>query len=191
MKVCRAQVEDNRARILAAAARLFREHGFDGVGIAQITQAAGLTHGAFYRHFASKQDLIAQSISESFTQAARRWNRRIAEHGLAGHVARYLSAEHRDTPDNGCVVSSLAADASRCEAPIRTGFAGGVETLLKELETGLAGLPPAQRRTRALVMLAAMSGALTLSRAAGDDALSDEILATVARELTLETTTGA
>src|ERR1700740_2198683 len=113
MKVSREQVALNRERIVETAARLFREKGYDGIGVADLMKGAGLTHGGFYGHFASKEDLLAQACAQAMEPAVGRWQAAAQEHpdtALEKIVHSYLSARHRDHPGRGCSVTALGAD---------------------------------------------------------------------------------
>ncbi|WP_129544506.1 TetR/AcrR family transcriptional regulator [Serratia sp. 1D1416] len=171
MKVSKEQVRENRARIVEAASVLFRERGYDGVGIAELMSAAGLTHGGFYKHFASKADLLSEAMSCGF--------RRSAESSLGVErekfIADYLSRQHRDAMGKGCVMSALGTDTARQSESIKATFSAGIERQLSLLadENG------AGNATRADLIdtLAHLVGALVLSRACPDDStLADEIL---------------
>ena len=183
MRVTRAQAEQNRAHIVATAARLFRERGYDGVGVAELMAAAGFTHGGFYKHFRSKADLMAEASASGLSQTAAR-----AE-GLdpVEFVDSYVSREHRDGRGDGCTVAALSGDAARQPADLRGEFASGIENLLTALQA--PGDTPGdvdQRaaRTRVINMLAHSIGAIMLSRACPDDSpLADEILDACRKEL--------
>src|SRR3954466_13018807 len=105
MKVSREQAAENRERIVQAAARLFRERGFDGIGVADLMSEAGLTHGAFYGQFESKEDLAAQACARALEQSAAKWDRALAgqkpEDGLKAYVSGYLSQRHVNDPGHG------------------------------------------------------------------------------------------
>ncbi|HEY0202450.1 MAG TPA: helix-turn-helix domain-containing protein, partial [Burkholderiaceae bacterium] len=118
MKVSRERMAENRERILDVAARLFRERGFDGIGVADLMQAAGLTHGGFYGHFASKDELAAVACAKAFEQSSERWAKRLANsetnaEALNGFVTTYLSTRMRDDLGNSCCAPSLAVDVAR------------------------------------------------------------------------------
>ena len=116
MRVSREQMAENRERILETAATLFRERGFDGVGVADVMKAVGLTHGGFYGHFSSKDDLAAQALGRAFGNA-NQWleEAKAAEPAapLQGIAGRYLSPLHRDDPGHGCPVAALGSDIAR------------------------------------------------------------------------------
>ena len=116
MKVSRAQAAQNRERILDAAAQLFRERGFEGIGLADLMKKAGLTHGGFYGHFSSKDDLIAQASARELTRSLAYWNEvgeRASGDRLSAVAAVYLTGTHRDNPGSGCVLAALGPDVSR------------------------------------------------------------------------------
>src|SRR5215217_3193333 len=116
MKVSRAEAAQNRERIIEAAARLFRERGFDGIGVAELMKFAGLTHGGFYGHFASKEDLMAQASTHALNRVQDHWEKfaeRESGQPLAALQASYLSPQHRDNPGKGCLMAALGADAAR------------------------------------------------------------------------------
>lgn len=181
MKVSKAQAEANRALVVETASRLFRERGFDGVGVADLMAAAGFTHGGFYKQFGSKTDLIAESTACGIA-------RTVALTGdlqVSDFIDRYLSREHRDSRALGCTMAALGGDAARQPAPVRAAFAEGVESVVQAFgEQGTLSATGAAGATRATVLdlLAHAVGALVMSRACPDDSpLADEFLA-VARD---------
>jgi TetR/AcrR family transcriptional repressor of nem operon len=179
MRVSREQAAANRDRVIDAAAELFRSKGFSGIGVADIMKAAELTHGGFYGHFASKDDLIAQASRRSMQRAAQNWKKVVAECGsdaFATLLTRYLSPRHRDDPGQGCAFAALSGDAARCGKPVRKAFAEGLEPLIDILSGIVGGRTKAARRRKAIAALSELIGALILSRAVGDAGLSDEIL---------------
>lgn len=175
MKVSKAQVQENRARIVETAAELFRERGYDGVGVAELMAAAGLTHGGFYKHFKSKADLMAEAAAEGLAQSAVV----TSAIDITAFVNHYLSREHRDTPGNGCTMAALCGDAARQPESIKAVFAAGIERQLAVLESNQYsdGRATDQARSTLISTMAQAVGALVLSRACPDDsALADEIL---------------
>lgn len=167
MKVSKEQVRENRTRIVETASELFRERGFDGVGVAELMSAAGLTHGGFYKHFGSKADLMAEAMNCGFTRSAES----TAGVDRERFIEYYLSRPHRDDMGKGCVMSALGADTARQSESIRETFAAGIERQLAVLEN--------EHETRADLIdtIAHLVGALVLSRACPDNsALADEIL---------------
>lgn len=185
MKVTKAQAQANRALVVETASQLFRERGFDGVGVADLMAAAGFTHGGFYKHFGSKADLMAESTACGVAQTAA-----LSEGADAPTFVRhYLSREHRDGRATGCTMAALGGDAARQPEPVREAFAEGIENLVAaRIQQGGASTASdaAQARARILDVLAHAVGALVMSRACPDDSpLADEILA-VSRDAILE-----
>ncbi len=177
MKVTKAQAQANRARIVETASTLFRERGYDGVGIADLMAAAGFTHGGFYKHFPSKADLMAEAATCGFAQSDDRSRGADA----AEIVKQYLSRPHRDAPGQGCTLAALSADAARQPESVKATFAAGVELLLTSLANRAGAQEEGKRKDELRVLrievLAQVVGALVLSRACPDDApLADEIL---------------
>lgn len=169
MKVSREQVAENRRLILDAAARLFRERGVDGVTVAQIMGAAGLTHGAFYGHFTSKEDLLAQACAHALPPAPEGVT-------LAAYAAAYLTPGHRDDHGGGCVFAALGSEAARGGPAMRDTLTRAVRRQVDRLSHTAPGRNAAERRRAAITAWAAMVGAVTLARLVDDPALSDEIL---------------
>jgi len=176
MKVSKAKVQENRARIVEVASGLFRERGYDGVGIADLMSSAGFTHGGFYKHFKSKADLMSEAAAFSLDQTAAR-----AEGAdPAGFMEQYMSRAHRDARGAGCTMAALCGDAARQSADVQAVFAAGVENLLHSLgggTTAIADQGAAAVRARNMDVLARAVGAVVLSRACPDDStLAEEIL---------------
>jgi TetR/AcrR family transcriptional repressor of nem operon len=183
MKVSREQAAATRERILEQASRLFREHGLDGIGVADLMKGAGLTHGGFYAHFDSKEDLMAQACERALLRSAERWTRMADAEGhraLDAIAKSYLSARHRDTPGSGCALATLGSDVPRHGAKVRAAATAGLRALIDALARLMPGRTKAAKRKQALVTYSTMLGALVLARAVDDPALSDEILAAVA-----------
>lgn len=192
MRVSRQQAAENRKRVVEVAGRLFREKGFDGVGVADVMQAAGLTHGGFYGQFESKDDLAAQALGGTLDQAAERWKARAAaapDDPFGAIVGYYLSRGHRDIMGAGCPISALSGEVTRQSPAVRASFTEGFEKLADVLAENLpkddAGRLPGNERHRALAVLATIAGAVTLARAVDDRQLSDEILEAVRGSLGL------
>ncbi len=190
MRLTKEQAAENRREILEAAGRLFREHGFAGVAVADLMKAAGFTHGGFYNHFPSKQAIAAEACSTVIARS----NAELAEtlgQKTSGQKAKawrqylegYLSIEHRDAPASGCAVAALATDAARQSKEVQTSFAEGIENVMEILAANLPKAKPdegpAATRARAVRLWSEMVGALVLSRAVADadPELSEEILA--------------
>ena len=178
MRVTREQAAAHRERILDVAGTLFREHGFDGIGVADIMKRAGLTHGGFYGHFASKDDLAAEITARVLGREG--WMQRLtrtANPSFADVVRNYLSPRHRDDPGRGCLFAALGSDVVRQPRSVRRAFTEGLRVRVETLRRLLpGGGSAAARRQKALATIAGLVGALTLARAVDDPKLSDEIL---------------
>jgi len=174
MRVTREKAAENRAKIVATASRLFREKGFDGVGLDAIMEEAGLTHGGFYRHFRSKDDLATEAVAYGLAASAQR---QAAQTSLGGYVAGYLSALHRDSRGTGCLLAGLGGDVARHGTGPRQKLAAHVRGQIDRLAGWLGGRSAAARREQAIATLSGLVGALVLARAVDDSELSDEILA--------------
>lgn len=173
-------------RIVNIAATRIRRSGINGVGVAEVMKEAGLTHGGFYRHFKSREELVGAAVEHALTQGSARTMAAADEGGRQAFetiIDDYLSHAHRAHPEAGCAVAGLAQDISHAEDRTRTAYGHQVEQYLELL----AGLTPssdaAADRRRACLVLSALIGALAMSRAVGDAKLSDEILAETAAAL--------
>lgn len=178
MRVSKEQAARNRERVVEAAGRLFREHGFDGVGIDAVMAEAGLTHGGFYKSFASKDDLIAEACRLAAERSTEDWLRQAATspQPLRDLVTRYLSASHCSDYGDGCLFAALATEAGRRDKPVRAAFAGALKTFTAHLTRFMPGRSEARRREAALAALATMIGAVAMARAAEGEAFADEVL---------------
>lgn len=175
MRVSKAKVAEHRSAILESASRLFRERGFNDVGVAEIMQASGLTHGAFYGHFRSKADLAGEACREACAEGLASWKK---TGDIGTIIDRYLSTTHRDTPAKGCAISALAADIAREGPQMQQDHAEGIRRFIGTIEAHLEEPDAQARRRKAIAIFATMTGALTMARgvAEGDPALSTEIL---------------
>ena len=182
MRVTREQADQNRERVLETGARLFRERGCAGVGVAELMNEAGLRHGGFYGQFDSKDDLKAQACAHAAAQTQDKWRRHLArgeDDRLPALVASYLTQTHRDGPGGGCVVAALGADAMREGPQVRSAISDAAKSLFDTVLEAIPGKSRTQKRQRAAVTLASMVGAVVLARAIEDPDLSDEILRAV------------
>jgi len=179
------QKQETHRRIVEIAARRFREEGLAGAGVQRIMKEAGLTHGAFYSHFESKADLVAEALVSTLARERERWAEDAA--GLPGparlgrFVARYLSRAHRDAPGAGCPLPSISAEVARASAPVRRAFDAELRETLEQVESAAQGKATPGRdaeeaHTRAAGIVALCVGGLLLARAADDSELSDDIL---------------
>ncbi len=179
MRVSKKQAAENRARIVTAAARLFRERGLSGVGVDALTHAAGLSHGSLYSQFGSKEHLAAEALGHALATSAERMD---SARTLEEYVSRYLSPAHRDRPGEGCVMAALGGEIPRQGAAIRSEFTDAVRAAMQRI----AALTPNAEEADdgALAIVATMVGALTLARAVDDPVLSDRILAAAHERIT-------
>ncbi|MDB5774691.1 MAG: transcriptional regulator, TetR-family [Herbaspirillum sp.] len=203
-RVSRSQTDKNRETIESVAGRLFREQGIDGISVAKLMQAAGLTHGGFYGHFDSKEALAAIACDNAFKHSAQKMRKTIdaadcPQSALAAIADRYLRCDHRDQPGISCPASSLAADVAReaPDKPLRIAYLDGIKQLLSIMATVMPSTqnpdgnaeakpsdsaPPAkplygQAEQEAMMQLTVMVGAITLARATSGDPLSEALLA--------------
>ncbi|MGO4721895.1 MULTISPECIES: TetR/AcrR family transcriptional regulator [unclassified Inquilinus] len=173
-------------RIVRIAAARFRESGVDGLGVAELMQEAGLTHGGFYRHFASRDDLVAEAVEMALGHSRVQTTTTRpdgAPRDYAEFVATYLDPAHRDDPANGCAVAALAGEAGRLDERPRAAFTRQFKSNLDSVAAMQRAKDPDASRAYALLAASALVGAVALSRAVSDPALSDEILAAVRARL--------
>jgi TetR/AcrR family transcriptional repressor of nem operon len=171
----------NHQRIVDVAARRIRESGTDGPGVAEIMSEVGLTHGGFYKHFDSRDDLVAEAVDAAIEQGRARLAESVegAADPLTAFVDAYLSPGHRDDPGTGCTVVALGADAARSSDRVRAAYRAQVEHYIADLEALLGDPTDETTRPRAIAAVTSMVGALLISRAVDDEDLSDEILRAV------------
>lgn len=165
---------ETRGRILAEASRRLRQDGVAGTGLAPLMQAVGLTHGAFYAHFPTKQALVEAALDDAVEQTLARWPQPETPAGLDAFVADYLSPRHRDDPGAGCPLPSLSAELGLRGTP-----SANTDVLVARLARRLDACRLEAGPQHGLVALAAMVGALTLARAVVDPPTSKRILAAV------------
>ncbi len=187
MRVSKQAAAENRQRILDAASKLFREHGIDAAGVDAIADAAGLTHGAFYSQFGSKEAVVTDALRLALDEARDEWTRQASgtdkRRALEKIIDGYLSPRHRNALGKGCPVAALGADISRQPKRVRAVFTKSFEEGLAVLTDLVPGKAPSRRHDLAIQLYSAMVGALILARAVSDDSLSRQILATVADAL--------
>jgi TetR/AcrR family transcriptional regulator, transcriptional repressor for nem operon len=183
MKVSKSQASDNRDAILQAASAQIRVRGLDQTSVADVARASGLTHGALYSHFPSKDSLTAEAMKCAFTDCLRDFA------GLPApqFLRRYLSVEHRDHPEVGCPAAALVSEISRQPEQLQAAFRGGVDRFVALAGESLEAVGAEHGHDRAVLLFAAMVGGLALSRAIRDvDASgSVDILRAVKKELGL------
>ncbi len=186
MKVSREKAAEHRAAILKAAGRMFREKGFAAVSVADVMRAAGLTHGGFYGHFASKDELAAEACGAALMQRVGSWPSLppdSADTSLGAIAAAYLTARHRDNPGRGCLFAALGGEVGRQPKPVRDRVGEGLQAYVARLASLLPWRNAERRREEAIAAMAGFVGAMILSRAVGDPSLSEEILASTAKAI--------
>ena len=188
MKVSKKQVAQNREALIQAAARLFRERGIDGVGVAEICKHARLTHGALYAQFPSKEALAAEALADGAAHANEWMTTRVKgrDPTLTDHLDAYLSSQHRDDLGGGCAMAASASEIARQPRDVSVAFSDGFSQLVGIIERTLAKSgSAAERHQRALAITAAMIGGVAAARATAkaSPALSDDILVAVRRLL--------
>ena len=179
MRVSRAQAEENRQNVIDVASRLFREHGFDGIGLKDLMEGAGMTHGAFYKQFESKEGLVAEASARAFESATSRWSDAVEANPkdpLGAVIAFYLSKGHRKEKMEGCPLVALGADAARQSADVKAAFEDGIRQHLSTLAGLISKADTQEKRDKAMAILSTMVGAVTLSRAVNDPRLAQSIL---------------
>ena len=179
MRRSREEVMRTHARIVERAAVLFRERGIDGIGLAGLMQEAGLTHGGFYRHFPSKDELVAAACAQALVESARRMRRRAQKDPadpLGAVVKGFLSRDHVADPGHGCAIAALGSDIFRCGAETREAFTEGVAQLIAAMAELQQEGSFRERRERAMTTLASMLGAVIIARGVSDPELRDNML---------------
>jgi TetR/AcrR family transcriptional regulator, transcriptional repressor for nem operon len=179
MRVSRIQAAENRQAVINVASQLFREHGFDGIGLKDLMKAAGLTQGAFYKQFASKNDLAAEASRRALESASSRWSAAVAanpEDPIGAVTAFYLSPEHREERMDGCPIVALGSDAARQGSDVKASFEAGIKAHLEVLGRMVAETDGEEPKGKAMAILSTMVGALILSRVVNDPDLAQAFL---------------
>ena len=166
--------EATRRRIIEAAGQCLKRGGIDGSGVSALMADAGLTNGAFYAHFASKEDLVAKAVADQLRQQLERY--RSQGDGVEQLVREYLSIEHRDDPEHGCPSAALLDEIGRCSEVTKHAYTDGVLGLVDEIASRLAPSDPQSARGQTLSLFPLLIGTLQLSRALVDRRLADEVL---------------
>ena len=186
MRVSRVQAAENRQTVIDVASRLFREHGFDGIGLKDLMKGAGLTQGAFYKQFTSKEDLAAQASRRAMASAFRRLSAEAAanpDDPLGAIIALYLSTEHREERMDGCPVAALGPDAARQGSDVKASFEAGIREYLEMLGRCVGEAEGKEPSAKAMAILSTMVGAVILSRAVNDKRLSKQFLQAAAKSV--------
>ncbi|RKP53391.1 TetR/AcrR family transcriptional regulator [Pararobbsia silviterrae] len=180
MGYSKADKAQSHERIVNTAAARFREKGIDGISLADLMKEAGLTHGGFYRHFESREDLVAEAVEVALRASDGTLCSIVDARGaidLVRYVELYLSVEHRDDPATGCALTALTGDIARSGTRARALYSAHVERLVARLVPLLGAARSArERRLHALDMVSTMAGALSMARAVQDPALSEDVL---------------
>lgn len=179
MRVSRTQAAENRETVINVASRLFRERGFDGIGLKDLMKGAGLTQGAFYKQFESKDDLAALASRRAMESATHKWSAATAAHPgspLDGVISFYLSMEHRGEKMDGCPVVALGSDAARQGAEVKASFEVGIKAYLEMLGGWVGEGDIEKTGNKAMAVLSTMVGAVVLSRVVNDPDLAQAFL---------------
>ena len=177
MRYEKGHKETTRRHILDVASAQFRENGVAAVGLAGIMAGAGLTNGAFYAHFESKEDLVRAVLLDALTRREEKHRTNLENSvGLETVIRDYLTARHRDSAGSGCPTAALVAEIARHPKPTRDAFTEKISDIIALMAAQLREGTPAERRRKAVAIYATMVGALQLARAVNDRKLSDEIL---------------
>jgi TetR/AcrR family transcriptional repressor of nem operon len=186
MRVSRIQAAENRELVIDVASRLFREHGFDGIGLKDLMKGAGLTQGAFYKQFASKEDLAAQASRRALESAFHRWSAAAEanpQDPLGAVIAFYLSMDHRGERMDGCPIVALGSDAARQSSDVKASFEAGIKAHLELLGRLIGKTDGEEVNGKAMAILATMVGAVLLSRVVNDEWLSKRFLQAAANSV--------
>ena len=184
MRKSKQEAAATRQRIVKAAAAKFRLNGIGGTGLSDVMAAAGLTHGGFYRHFESKDQLVAEACAAATESAmATFFSNKSPKNGLKARVAKYLSPAHRDDPSGGCPLAALGSEIARSDEKTRAAATQAFLKLVEVIASQFRKTPPDVARRRALVAAATMIGALTMSRIVTDSELSAGILREAEKQL--------
>jgi len=180
MKLSKKAKAEHHEDITSAASKMLRERGIERTSLVDLMHAAGLTHGGFYRHFKSKDELVAQSARQTFGDVVKRFDDRTTQAGskqaLIDYVDEYLSDLHRDDPAVGCMISACGTEAARHSEIVRNAFTSGISDLLDLAVRGLS-CPEEHRVERAIELEGLILGAVIMARATNSRELSDSILA--------------
>ncbi|MDR6937435.1 TetR/AcrR family transcriptional regulator [Luteibacter sp. 3190] len=177
MRYDKEHKEQTRQRIVETASRRFREHGIEAEGVKSLMSASGLTNGAFYNHFASKEDLAREAVTAAMDERVAYLRRWIASgEGLQGMIESYFSIRHRDNPGRGCPTTVLAAEIARHSDDVRTAYTEGMLAFVELAATQWPALPADEAMSRAMSLYGLMAGTMQLARATSDARLSGRIL---------------
>ena len=177
MRYGKQHKQATRRRIIQTAGRRLKRDGIDGSGIATLMADAGLTNGAFYAHFESKEDLVATAVADQLRAQRASLSAQAPDlAGLEQFVRSYLSVQHRDNPDDGCPSAALLDEIGRCTDATKQAYTDGLLAVIDDIAARLAPDDPPSVRAKTLSVFALMVGTLQLSRALADPQLADEVL---------------
>jgi TetR/AcrR family transcriptional repressor of nem operon len=187
MKRSKIEAAETRRRIVKTAAAEFRRKGINATGLNDVMAAAGLTHGGFYRHFASKDQLIAEACAAALGSLSEPSEvpvcPALSKDGLDAILAEYLSTDHRDNPSEGCVLAGLGSELARSDEDTRAAATQGILKLIEVFTDQYRHSDRETAKARALVAVSAMIGAITLARIVTDPKLSAAILRSTSKHL--------
>ena len=186
MRVSRIQAAENRQAVINVASRLFRERGFDGIGLKDLMEGAGLTQGAFYKQFGSKEDLAVEASRRALESASGRWSDAATQNPddpLGAVIGFYLSGDHRGEKMDGCPIVALGSDVARQGPDVKAEFEAGIKARLDVLSRFIAGTVDETSRSKAMAILATIVGAVTLSRVVNDPDLAQALLDAAAEQV--------
>lgn len=181
MRRSRAEKAATHSKIIAVAAKRFRELGLQGIGVADVMKEAGYAVGGFYRHFGSRDELVIEALAEAFKDLDSLESN---SEDLAAYLFEFISEKHRDAPSTGCAITAFAGEIGHASTGIRAVYTQRVKHTLGYYGDHLRAGDPSARRARAIILLSAGVGGLSLARAVNDKALSREIVAVLRNELT-------
>ena len=180
MRASREVMAQRHDDIISQTAKMLRQRGIGGTSLADLMAAAGLTHGGFYKHFASKDVLVAEATERIFAEINARFEARVHSQGakaaLKAYVTEYLMMSHVRRPELGCPIPSFGPDVGREDEVIRATFTDGMKTTLSLVSDGLS-CPQSERRGKAIELLSLLTGAVLMARAIDDAKLVNEIIA--------------
>ena len=168
--------QSTRRRIVETAGRRLKRDGIEGSGIATLMADAGLTNGAFYNHFASKDDLVGAAVTDQLRDQSAKFSAHAGRAGLEQIVREYLSVQHRDNPDDGCPSAALLDEIARSTDATKRAYTDGLLVVIDDIAARLAPADPPSARAKTLGVFALMAGTLQLSRALADRQLADDVL---------------
>ena len=177
MRYGKEHKQETRRRIIETAGRRLKREGIHGSGVATLMADAGLTNGAFYAHFTSKDDLVAAAVTDQLREQRASFSERApGRAGVEQYVREYLSVQHRDNPGDGCPSAALLDEIGRCTDATKRAYTDGLLAVIDDITARLAPDDPPSARAKTLSVFALMTGTLQLSRALADKQLADEVL---------------